>query len=62
MAWGTGVVAATQRLKGLLSSKDMRAYILDLASKNQIDAALMMLLQQNIDGASEAGQVCSVSK
>jgi hypothetical protein len=51
-----GVLSATQRLQKLLTAKDKKQCILDMAAVNEIDLALIQLLQQNIDSASAAGQ------
>jgi hypothetical protein len=51
-----GIVSATDRLKKLLSARDKKAAILDMAAANEIDVALVQLLQQNIDGALAAKQ------
>lgn len=50
------MTSATERLKSLLTAPDKRAAILEMASRNEIDAALISLLQQNIAGAKAAGQ------
>lgn len=52
----TGIVSATERLKRLLTAPDKKQCILDMAAANEIDVALISLLQQNIDGAEAAGQ------
>ena len=44
-------------MKKLLTSKDKKEMILEMASKNEIDQPLMHLLQQNVDAAREAEQV-----
>ena len=51
-----GVQATAERLKRLLEAKDKKQTILDMAAANEIDRALLQLLQQNIDGATAAGQ------
>lgn len=48
---------ATENMKKLLTSKDKKEMILEMASKNEIDQPLMHLLQQNIDAARDAEQV-----
>eukprot|EP00967_Tisochrysis_lutea_P003789 scaffold4494_cov18-Tisochrysis_lutea.AAC.4 len=48
---------AAENLKKLLTSKDKKEMILEMASKNEIDPALMHLLQQNIDAAKDAEQM-----
>ena len=50
------LVAPADRLKKLLSAKDKKAEILDMASRNEIDPPLMALLQQNINMAKQADQ------
>ncbi|KAK9843266.1 hypothetical protein WJX74_009460 [Apatococcus lobatus] len=50
------MAAPAERMRALLSSKDKKAALLDLASANQIDKPLLDLLQQNIDAARTAGQ------
>jgi hypothetical protein len=47
---------AADRMKQLLEAKDKRAAILALAEANQVDQALVDLLQTNADAAREAGQ------
>lgn len=51
-----GVISATNRLQKLLTAKDKKQCILDMAAANEIDLALIQLLQQNIDGARAAGR------
>ena len=53
---GAGVISATNRLQKLLTAKDKKQCILDMAAANEIDLALIQLLQQNIDGARAAGR------
>lgn len=48
--------SAVDRMKKLLSAKDKKAMIIEMAEANEIDVPLMDLLQQNIDGAKDAGQ------
>lgn len=48
--------SAVQRMTELLSAKDKKQKILDMAAANEIDQALMDLLQQNIEAARGAGQ------
>ncbi|GLI61874.1 hypothetical protein VaNZ11_004384 [Volvox africanus] len=48
--------SATDRLKKLLTSKDKKETILEMAAANEIDQALVDLLQQNIDAAKAAEQ------
>ena len=50
-----GVEAAAARLKRLLTAADKKQTILDMAAANELDVALLQLLQQNIDGAARAG-------
>ena len=50
------VSAAPERMKKLLMSKDKKATLLEMAGAGEIDQALIDLLQQNIEGAREAGQ------
>lgn len=47
---------AVERMKKLLTAKDKRATIIEMAEANEIDVPLMDLLQQNIERAREAGQ------
>lgn len=54
-AASAGVEHATARLKRLLTASDKKQTILDMAAANELDAALLQLLQQNIEGASRAG-------
>eukprot|EP00879_Flechtneria_rotunda_P015368 GHRR01016066.1.p1 GENE.GHRR01016066.1~~GHRR01016066.1.p1 ORF type:complete len:190 (+),score=61.71 GHRR01016066.1:669-1238(+) len=49
-------ISAVDRMKKLLSAKDKKAMILEMAEANEIDVALMDLLQQNIDAARMAAQ------
>lgn len=51
-----GILSATDRLKKLLSARDKKEVILEMAAANEIDFALIQLLQQNIDGALAAKQ------
>ncbi|BDA41411.1 hypothetical protein COCOBI_02-1910 [Coccomyxa sp. Obi] len=51
-----GKVAPLDRMKKLLMSKDKKAMLLEMAGNNEIDTALIDLLQQNIDAAKAAGQ------
>lgn len=53
----TKMQTAAVNMKKLLTSKDKKEMILDMASKNEIDQPLMHLLQQNIDAARDAEQV-----
>lgn len=48
--------SAKDRMMKLLQAKDKKQMILDMAAANEIDAALMDLLQQNIEAARAAGQ------
>ncbi|GBF91992.1 hypothetical protein Rsub_04716 [Raphidocelis subcapitata] len=48
--------SAVDRMKKLLTAKDKKAAIIEMAEANEIDVPLMDLLQQNIDGARAAGQ------
>lgn len=49
------VLAAPQdRLKKLLEAKDKKAVLLEMAGNNEIDRALIDLLDQNIEGATTA--------
>jgi hypothetical protein len=48
--------AAPERLKKLLTSKDKKAMLLEMAGAGEIDQALMNLLEENIAGARAAGQ------
>lgn len=49
-------ISAVERMKKLLTSQDKKQCILDMAAANEIDVALLDLLQQNIDAAKAAGQ------
>jgi MFS superfamily sulfate permease-like transporter len=49
-------ITAVERMKKLLTAKDKKAMILEMAEANEIDVALLDLLQQNIEAAKEAGQ------
>lgn len=53
---GAGVQSAKERLTKMLSSKELKATILEMAGAGEIDVALLQLLQQNIDGAEASGQ------
>ncbi|CAG9463721.1 unnamed protein product [Pedinophyceae sp. YPF-701] len=44
------------RMKKLLTAKDKKAMILEMAGNNEIDNALIALLNQNINAARQAGQ------
>jgi hypothetical protein len=50
------VAAPAERLKKLLESKDKKATLLDMAANNEIDQGFFNLLEQNIEGATAAGQ------
>lgn len=50
------IVAPLDRMKLLLTSKDKRATLLEMAGNNQIDQPLLDLLQQNISAARAGGQ------
>lgn len=50
------VSAAPERMKKLLTAKDKKGTLLEMAGAGEIDQALIDLLQQNIDGARAAGQ------
>ncbi|KAL6763590.1 hypothetical protein V8C86DRAFT_2491874 [Haematococcus lacustris] len=52
----SATTSAADRLKTLLSAKDKKAMILEMAANNQIDQPLMMLLDQNIQMARDAEQ------
>ena len=54
-----GVASVIDRMKKLLMAKDKKQMILDMAAANEIDVALVSLLQQNIQTAEAAGQVSS---
>jgi hypothetical protein len=45
-----------ERMKKLLSAKDKRATLMEMAGNNEIDQGLLDLLQQNIHAARAAGQ------
>ncbi|WIA44033.1 hypothetical protein OEZ86_010404 [Tetradesmus obliquus] len=49
-------ISAVERMKKLLSSPDKKQAISDMAAANEIDVALIDLLQQNIEAAKGAGQ------
>ncbi|EFJ50247.1 hypothetical protein VOLCADRAFT_80381 [Volvox carteri f. nagariensis] len=48
--------SAAERLKKLLTAKDKKETILEMVAANEIDQALVDLLQQNIDAAKAAEQ------
>lgn len=50
------VSAAPERLKKLLMSKDKKGTLLEMAGAGEIDQALIDLMEQNIAGATAAGQ------
>lgn len=50
------ITAAPLRLKKLMESKDKKETLLQMAGDGEIDQALMDLLEQNIEGAKEAGR------
>lgn len=50
------IASASDRMKKLLTAKDKKQMILDMAADNELDQGLVLLLQQNIDAAREAGQ------
>lgn len=50
------VSAAPERLKKLLESPNKKDTLRDMASNGEIDQAFMDLLEQNIEGAQEAGR------
>ena len=47
--------APAERLRKLLTAPDKRATLLAMAEANEVDAALIQLLQQNVDAAKGAG-------
>lgn len=49
-------ISAVDRMKKLLSAPDKKAMILEMAEANEIDVALLDLLQSNIEAARAAGQ------
>eukprot|EP00882_Tetradesmus_deserticola_P012797 GHRQ01013562.1.p1 GENE.GHRQ01013562.1~~GHRQ01013562.1.p1 ORF type:complete len:257 (+),score=93.25 GHRQ01013562.1:702-1472(+) len=49
-------ISAVERMRTLLSSPDKKQCISDMAAANEIDVALIDLLQQNIEAAKGAGQ------
>ncbi|CAK0783772.1 hypothetical protein CVIRNUC_006972 [Coccomyxa viridis] len=51
-----GKVAPAERMRRLLTAKDKKATLLEMAGNNEIDNGLLDLLQQNIDAARSAGQ------
>ncbi|MEW5313655.1 MAG: hypothetical protein WDW38_005203 [Sanguina aurantia] len=52
----TNTASAVDRMKKLLTSRDKKATILEMAEANEIDQALVELLQQNIVAARNAEQ------
>jgi len=50
------VASAPDRLKKLLESPNKKDTLRDMAADGEIDAAFMDLLEQNIEGAEEAGR------
>jgi len=50
------ITAAPIRLKKLMESTDKKETLLQMAGDGEIDQALMDLLEQNIEGAKEAGR------
>ena len=50
------VASAPDRLKKLLESPNKKDTLRDMAADGEIDAAFMDLLDQNIEGAEEAGR------
>eukprot|EP00798_Chlamydomonas_sp_ICE-L_P018933 gene18933-25500_t len=50
------MTSAKDRMTKLLTSKDKKQMILDMAAANEIDPPLMDLLQTNVQAAREAGQ------
>jgi len=50
------LTAPADRLRKLLNAPDKKAMILEMAAENELDEPFMALLEQNIDGAREAGQ------
>ena len=47
--------APAERLRKLLTAPDKKATLLAMAEANEVDAALVQLLQQNVDAAKAAG-------
>lgn len=52
----SSLAAPQERLKKLLAAQDKKACLLDMAANNEIDRALIDLLDQNIESATEAKQ------
>ncbi|PRW56710.1 hypothetical protein C2E21_4432 [Chlorella sorokiniana] len=52
----SSLAAPQDRLKKLLAAQDKKACLLDMAANNEIDRALIDLLDQNIESATEAKQ------
>eukprot|EP00884_Botryococcus_braunii_P010368 jgi/Botrbrau1/19332/Bobra.0073s0062.1 len=50
-------LAPVERMRKLLTAKDKRETLLQMAGDNEIDQPLLDLLQQNIDAARGAGQM-----
>jgi len=50
------VASAPERLKKLMESPDKKSTLRDMAADGEIDQAFFDLLDQNIDGAEEAGR------
>mmetsp|Transcript_3511 Transcript_3511/g.10215 ORF Transcript_3511/g.10215 Transcript_3511/m.10215 type:complete len:262 (-) Transcript_3511:25-810(-) len=50
------VASAPERLKKLMESPDKKSTLRDMAANGEIDQAFFDLLDQNIDGAEEAGR------
>ncbi|PSC72568.1 hypothetical protein C2E20_4310 [Micractinium conductrix] len=50
------LAAPQDRLKKLLEAKDKKAVLLEMAAANEIDRAMIDLLDQNIEGATAAKQ------
>jgi len=52
----TDLVDAKERLSRILSAKDKRATLLDMAGENQLDRPLLALLDENIATATRANE------
>lgn len=50
------LIAPTDKLRALFTSKDKKQFILDMAGRNEIDPPFLQLIRQNIRSAEDAGQ------
>ncbi|XP_024386124.1 uncharacterized protein [Physcomitrium patens] len=53
----TDLTGARERLSRILTAKDKRATLLEMAGENQLDRSLLALLDENIATASKANEV-----